>query len=55
MDRVMGVYLDGARNLIHSVSKDKKYRVLDLKNQSLVADYEPGDFELTYLVVEPVR
>jgi hypothetical protein len=29
---VMGLYFDGARQLIHSVSKDKKYRVLDLEN-----------------------
>jgi hypothetical protein len=55
MDRIMGLYLDGVRSLIHSVSKDKKYRVLNLKQQSLVADYEPGEFELTYLLVEPTR
>ena len=31
MDRVMGIFYDGIKNHIHSVSKDKKYRVLDMK------------------------
>jgi hypothetical protein len=48
----MGVYYDQKRSLIHSVSKDKKYRLLDLNKQALIADYEPGIFELTYLLVE---
>jgi hypothetical protein len=30
LERVMGVYFDPEKSLVHSVSKDKKYRVLDL-------------------------
>lgn len=51
----MGLYFDPERSLIHSVSKDKKYRVLDLTKQSLIADYEPSNFELTYLLVSNER
>lgn len=45
----MGVYYDGT--YIHSIGKDNKYRVLNLEDQSLVADYEPGNFELVYMTV----
>lgn len=51
----MGIYFDPEKSLIHSVSKDKKYRVLDLDKQSLVADYEPSNFELTYLLISSER
>jgi hypothetical protein len=30
IERVMGLYYDDKRSLIHSVSKDHKYRVLNL-------------------------
>lgn len=55
MLRVMGLYFDSARNLIHSVSKDQKYRVLDIQKQVLVADYEPSEYELTNLLVSEER
>lgn len=51
----MGVYFEPEKSLIHSVSKDKKYRVLDLDRQVLIADYEPSNFELTYLLVSSER
>jgi hypothetical protein len=51
----MGLYFDCLRYLIHSVSKDKKYRVFNIQTQALVADYEPSDHELTYLVVNEER
>ena len=51
----MGIYYDSLRYLIHSVSKDKKYRVLNVQKSALVADYEPSDYELTYILVNDER
>lgn len=51
----MGVFFDPERSYIHSVSKDRKYRVLDLDHSTLVADHEPSNFELTYLLVSMER
>ena len=47
--------MDGNRNLIHSISKDKKYRLVDYSTTNLLGDFEPGNFELTYLVVDEQR
>lgn len=51
----MGVAYDRERRLIHSVSKDHKYRVLSLQKECLIADLEPSMFELTYLVLHEGR
>ena len=51
----MGVYYDPQFKSIHSISKDRHYKVLDLPKQILVADIEPGLFELTYLLVSESR
>lgn len=37
LDRIMGVFYESERRLIHSVSKDHKYRVLSMQKESLVA------------------
>ena len=42
----MGVYFDPENNLVHSVAKDKKYRVLALDKSILLADFEPSNYEL---------
>jgi hypothetical protein len=46
----MVIYYDSERQLIHSVSKDGHYRVLDWSDKVLIIDEEPGIFELTYLL-----
>lgn len=33
----MGLYFDHKRNLLHSVAKDRRYRVVDLKTSGLRA------------------
>ena len=33
----MGVYYDSDKNLIHSISKDYRYRVLNISNEQLIA------------------
>ncbi len=37
LERVMGIFFDSPRSLLHTVAKDKKYRVLDLKTSILKA------------------
>ncbi|CAD8088886.1 unnamed protein product [Paramecium sonneborni] len=49
-DRVMGLYYDTKRKYLHSVSKDRKYRILNLRKGILVEDIEPGQYELTCLL-----
>lgn len=46
----MGLYYDPKKQLIHSIAKDGKYRVLSWEEETLVIDEEPGVFELTYLM-----
>lgn len=55
LDRVMGVYYERERRLLHSISKDHKYRVLSMAKEALVCDMEPSAYELTYLLVSPDR
>ena len=46
----MGVFYDTLNNTIHSVSEDKRYKVLDVQRQTVLADVQPSNFGLTGLV-----
>ena len=46
-DRVRGIHYDGT--MIHSVSKDGSYRVVNYKTSQLHLDTKPSKAELTYL------
>ena len=46
-DRVRGIHYDGT--MIHSVSKDGSYRVVNYKTSQLHLDTKPSKTELTYL------
>lgn len=50
--RVMGVYYDSINSHIHSVSEDKKYKVLDFSRQVTVAEFQPSQQGLTGLVAD---
>lgn len=54
-ERIMGLYYDSTRSLMHSVSKDRRYRVLDIESTFLKSDCEPSGNELTGLIVCPKR
>ena len=64
-ERIMGLYFDYKRQLLHSVAKDRRYRVVDLKTSALRAgnvkninvklDFEPSSFELTGMVSSEER
>jgi hypothetical protein len=50
-ESIMGLHYDHQRSLLHSVAKDRRYRVVDLKTSALRAgihtkiyfkDYEPS-------------
>ncbi|CAD8199045.1 unnamed protein product [Paramecium pentaurelia] len=50
--RVMGVFYDSINSHIHSVSEDKKYKVLDFQRQITVAELQPSQHGLTGLAAD---
>lgn len=48
--RVMGVFYDAISGTIHSVSEDKKYKVIDVSRQTTIAEIQPSNHGLTGLV-----
>ncbi|KAM3143094.1 hypothetical protein pb186bvf_004680 [Paramecium bursaria] len=50
--RVMGLFFDSINSTIHSVSEDKKYKVLDVSRQITIADIQPSQQGLTGFVAD---
>ncbi|CAD8077014.1 unnamed protein product [Paramecium primaurelia] len=53
--RIMGLYYDRRNKYIHSISKDHKYKVFNLRMKELVADFIPDQYELTSLLASDER
>ncbi|CAD8170894.1 unnamed protein product [Paramecium octaurelia] len=53
--RVMGLYYDRRNKYMHSISKDRRYKVFNLRMKELVADYMPDQYELTSLLASDER
>ncbi|CAD8083004.1 unnamed protein product [Paramecium sonneborni] len=49
--RIMGLYYDRRNKYLHSISKDHKYKVFNLRLKELIADFTPDQHELTSLLV----
>jgi hypothetical protein len=47
-ERITGLYYDHKRALLHSVAKDRRYRVVDLKTSALRAGKEIVLFNLRF-------
>ncbi|CAD8078645.1 unnamed protein product [Paramecium primaurelia] len=53
--KVTGLYYDNERSLIHSVSKDKRYKIRNAVKSIYIYDNEISPYELTDLVVSKSR
>ncbi|CAD8082335.1 unnamed protein product [Paramecium sonneborni] len=53
--RVTGLYFDNERSLIHSVSKDQRYKIRNTVKSILIYDNEISPYELTDIVVSKSR
>ena len=50
--RIMGIWLDGIRNLLYTISEDKTLKVFDMKVKNVVAEITITNTKLTCLEVD---
>jgi hypothetical protein len=50
--RIMGIWLDGMRNLVYTISEDKSMKVTDIKIREVLAEVTVSNTKLTCLEVD---
>ena len=50
--RIMGVWIDGIRNLVYTISEDKTLKVLDIKMKQIIAEVNVGSSKLCCMEID---